>query len=316
MEKNNKNNKKNYPGHSHNFKDNKKVNKKHNPPVKKHHKKKVKGTKELNNNFNNNDTLNINNNKENLKRKKNKTGNNHDIIKIEEQAIIYSDQEMNDLRFDLALKHDQRTYCLYYFSLLKTKHIIIFTFFYKGDYNLRIIKIDLFFIGFILSYVVNALFFNDNTMHQIYEDEGTFNFIYQLPQIVYSTLISSILSMLLEFLALSDDNIIDFKREKNNKNLNERTKNLKKKLNIKYIFYFIISFIFLLFFWYYLSMFGAVYKNTQIHLIKDTSIGFFISLLSPFFFYLLPGLFRIPAISNEKEKRKCLYNISKVIQFF
>ena len=91
-------------------------------------------------------------------------------------------------------------------------------------------------------------------------------------------------------------------------------KNLIKILNIKFIFYFIISTIFLLAFLYYLSMFGAIYKNTQIHLIKDTLISFGMSLLYPFGIYLIPGIFRIPALSKPKKKRICLYSISLLFQ--
>ena len=71
--------------------------------------------------------------------------------------------------YNLALIKDKRTYCQYYISLLKTKHNLIFALFNNDDYNSRIIKIDLFFIGFVIGYVVNALFYNDDTMHNIYE---------------------------------------------------------------------------------------------------------------------------------------------------
>ena len=115
----------------------------------------------------------------------------------------YNDEEMNDLSYKLALKYDKRNFCEFYLSLLKTKHILIFSFYNSNDYNSKIVKIDLFFICFILFYTVNALFFNDNTMHKIYEDQGSFNIIYQLPQIIYSSLISGVLNILLNFLALS-----------------------------------------------------------------------------------------------------------------
>ena len=82
-------------------------------------------------------------------------------------------------------------------------------------------------------------------------------------------------------------------------------------LRIKFILYFILSFIFLLFFWYYLSMFGAVYINTQFHLLKDTLVSFGLSLLYPFGLCLLPGLFRIPALSDPKMKR--IYYFWKLI---
>ena len=41
-------------------------------------------------------------------------------------------------------------------------------------------------------------FFNDRTMHKIYVDRGEYNFYYQLPQIIYSFIISYIIKNLLE----------------------------------------------------------------------------------------------------------------------
>ena len=122
--------------------------------------------------------------------------------------------------------------------------------------------------------------------------------------------------MLLELLALSEDNISDFKKNKKTQNVNKRAKKLRFKLKIKFIFYFIISSLFLLFFWYYLAMFCAVYKNTQRHLMKSTILGFGSSLIIPFFYDLVPGWFRIIAISNPKKGKRYLYNFSKFLQFF
>ena len=61
-------------------------------------------------------------------------------------------------------------------------------------------------------------------------------------------------------------------------------------------------------------MFGAIYKNTQLYLIKDTLISFGLSLLYPFGVYLLPGFFRIPALTAENKDKKYLYQISKLLQ--
>jgi len=54
-------------------------------------------------------------------------------------------------------------------------------------------------------------------MHKIYEDKGKFNFLYQIPQILYSTLISRIIDAIIRPLALSQDNISGFKQEQNKK---------------------------------------------------------------------------------------------------
>ena len=83
-----------------------------------------------------------------------------------------TDSEMNELSYLNAIKIDKRTYLEYYLSLLRTKHLFIFSFWPTFDYNSQIIKIFLFFFNFAFSFFVNAIFFNDETMHKIYEDKG------------------------------------------------------------------------------------------------------------------------------------------------
>ena len=174
----------------------------------------------------------------------------------------------------------------------------------------------IFFFLFCFYYTVNALFFTDNTFHQIYEDYGRFNFIFLLPQIIYSTLISSFISIIIKYFSLSEKNIIEFKNLKQYKESSNKVDELKKCLNKNFIIYFILSFLLLFFFWYYLSAFCVVYKNTQVYLIKDTIISFSASMILPFGLYLIPGILRIPALNKTKKNKKLLYNISKFIQFF
>ena len=228
----------------------------------------------------------------------------------------YIDEEINGLSFNYALQYDKRTFCQYYSSLLKTQHSLMSALFNNNDYNSKIIQMDLFFIGFSIYYTVNALFYNDDTMHKIYESKGDFDLDTQLPIALYSTIISTILNYPLNYLALSNDAIINFKQDNKKINLLKKSKELIKKLTIKFVLYFIISFLFLLFFWYYISIFCVICRNTQFHLLKDTLMSFGLSLIIPFLYYLLPGLFRIPALSNKHKKRECLYNFSKFFQLF
>ena len=261
------------------------------------------------------DSKNINNKRRKKINSKNKSVNKKIIMKSKNE-VIYIDEEINALEYNFALKYDKRNYCNYYISLLKTKHNLIFAFCNNMDYNSKIIKIDLFVIGFVIDFAINTLFYDDETMHNIYKSKGNFDFETQIPIIVYSTLISMVLNVPLNFLALSNDAILSFKQEKIKINIKKRAKDLKYKLNIKFIIYFIISFLLLDFFWYYISMFCAIYKNTQIHLLKDTLYSFGLSLLFPFVIYLIPGFFRLPSLSVGKNTRKCLYNFSKILQSF
>ena len=243
--------------------------------------------------------------------KKEKKLSEQDIKRIKE-ILAYNDKELNELDYKLALKHDKRKMINIYFSFLKTDHILI-KILNSKDYNSRFIKIFLFFYNFSLSYTVNALFFNEDTIHQILEDEGNYNFIYQLPQILYSSIISYLLGMVLDYLALSEDNILELKVERVLKKAIQKAKELLRALKIKFIFFFIISFIFLIFFWYYVVCFCAVYINTQFHLLKDSIIGFGTGLLTPLGMKLIPLVFRIIGLKN---KIKYFFIISKLVQFF
>ena len=149
-------------------------------------------------------------------------------------------------------------------------------------------------------------------MHVIYKDEGKFNFIYQIPQIIYSAIISGVINAIIKRLSLSSKDVIELKKEKNVDKIKVKEKEVLNKLRIKFILFFILSFILLVTFWYYITCFCGIYINTKLHLIKDTIISFALSLLYPFGIYLIPGLFRIHSLkSNNKE---CIYKISNLLQ--
>ena len=274
------------------------------------------------NNNNNNNNKNIKDKLDKISSKnsmltnnKNNNNNNNKLSKTEKERIQYlmqqNDKELNELEYKQALKYDHRTFFEYYCSLLKTNHIIVKVFNLK-DYNSRIIKIYLCFFNFGIYLSINALFFTDKTMHQIYQDDGEFNFVYQLPQIIYSAIISFFCQFIMEKLSLSQDNIIEFKGEKLVGDIAKKAKILLNTLYFKFIIFFIFSFLFLIIFWYYTSCFCAVYKNTQFHLIKDAMISFGTSMITPLGISLIPGLFRIPAL---KKRKSLMFTFSRILQF-
>ena len=121
---------------------------------------------------------------------------------------------MSELNYEDALKKDKRTFIQLYISLIKRKHLFIFSFILQNDFNSLILKIFLFFFTFTIYLIINALFYSDSTMHKIYVDQGKFDFTYQLPQMIYSLLISTILKLLLNFLGLYEEEIFELKNNK------------------------------------------------------------------------------------------------------
>ena len=197
--------------------------------------------------------------------------------------------------------------------MLKKKHLILFTFLPNNDYNLIFIKISLLFLSFSLYFTVNAFFFTDETMHKITVDHGAFDFLYQIPQILYSTIISAVINMILKKLSLSELQILSIKKEKDFKTALKKGKNILRCLKIKFNIFFILSFILSSLFWYFIACFCAVYKNTQDILIKNTFLSFGLSMIYPLGLNLLPGMFRIPALRGPKKDKYYLYKFSTLV---
>ena len=163
---------------------------------------------------------------------------------------------------------------------------------------------------FSLYITINGFFFTDETMHKIYINKGSYNIMYQIPKIIYSSLVSSVINIILRQLSLSESNLINIKREKNKKKIKNDSKDVIKYLKIRFLVFFIVSYILLFFFWYFISCFCEVYTNTQIILIKDSIISFGISMLYPFGLNLFPGFFRIHALKAQKKDKQFIYKIS------
>ena len=98
----------------------------------------------------------------------------------------------------------------------------------------------------------------------------------------------------------------------NNTNIMIKSKQTIHMFRIKFLFFFLIILSLLVLFWFYLACFCAVYKNTQIHLIKDTLISFGTSMIYPFGIYLIPGIFRMNALKGKN--REFMYKVSKLFQ--
>ena len=223
------------------------------------------------------------------------------LIKYNKKIIPkkeYSDYELNELEYDEAIKFDKRSLCEIYWQTLKREHLIFFTFFNCGDYNL-----------------LNVFFFSDDSMHKLFLSYGKYDFIQQIPQITYSTIISQIIEVFLCFLSLTDKYCYEIKSNfiKGNKG------NIAKLFNciyIKLIYFFRFILIFFGIYWYIISVFCGIYRNTQIIFIKDSIISFTVGLLYPFIFYLISVSLRVCSLRNSKKRCKYVYKFSYIIPFF
>ena len=264
---------------------------------------------DINNNKIKNDK--INNINSNIKNNEPSDINNEKVdINDNNEKKVMNNFELNTCPYKDAIKYDKRTYLDYFCSLLKINHILLFALIPSKDYNSKIIKFCVFLFSFSLNLTIEALFYNEDTMHNIYEMEGIYDIIGQISQIIYSSIISCLINIIIKYLALSQKYVIEQKNKKSDVSSDLKYKSIINILFKKFILFFIFGFMLLLFFWYYIACFCAVFNNTQIYLIKDVLIGFGLSLSYPLISYLLSGIFRVIAL---KYKNKCIYKFSNII---
>ena len=162
---------------------------------------------------------------------------------------------------------------------------------------------------------MNVFFFSDESMHKIFLNYGKYNFIQQIPQIIYTTIISQLIEVFLCYLSLTDKHIYNIKNLSQSSDKNAIIKILRC-IKIKLINFYIFTSIFFLFYWYTIVSFCSVYENTQITFLKDSLLSFLLGILYPFVIYLIPSALRILSLRYPKKNLKCIYKLSDIIPFF
>lgn len=215
--------------------------------------------------------------------------------------------------YEEAVEYDNRGFCGYYYSILLYSQLILFTFVLKTDYNLKMLKVSMFFFGFAMYIAFNTLFYSDSTMSHNYQSKGVIDIIYSLPKTIFSSAFCVVITFLLKLLSLSQSDMQKIKEEKDLVKAKEVSHKFIKCLKIKISIFYTILFMFLFIFWYYIAAFCVVYKNTQKHLLKDTLMSFCLSMAYPFLICFVTACFRIWGLTS---KSKCMYGTSKILQMF
>ena len=278
----------------------------------------------------------INNNKKNSKHKRSIKNNknikkestvNINDITVNSKTInvlnldlfpkIKSDLELNNLDYNNSLKYDKRSFFRIYWSIVKREVTILLISFLWKDYNLLNCKLAR--LVFILSTYMafNAIFFDDNSIHKIYLNYGQYIFGHNIPKIIYSIIIAKIIEVFICYLTLTDKYILKILGFKIDQNGQKEALKIFKCFNIKIIAYFVVSFLLIIFYWYLVTAFLAVYQNLQLTFIKNYLISLLFSLIYPFILYLIPTCLRIMALKNIANNYSyIIYKISKLIPIF
>ena len=227
----------------------------------------------------------------------------------------YDDLELNELEYIEAIKYDKRSLFQIYWSTLKREHLLIFTFLNCNDYNLFLIKLSRFIFLVVGDMALNVFFFSDDSMHKLFLNYGKYDIFQQIPQITYSTIISQLIEIFLCFLTLTDKYIYQIKSCLINGQINKINR-IISCIKLKLSIFFIFTFLCFIIYWYIISIFCSVYRNTQIAFIKDSLLSFSICLIYPFAIYFFTSILRICSLRSSKKNMKCIYKLSYIIPFF
>ena len=232
-------------------------------------------------------------------------------IKKGTNKLFQTIYDLQNMSYEEAIIFDKRGYLKMYWGFLVDSQIILGTFCTDNHLDLFIIKLSFLSFNLQINLFLNAFFYTDKYISDAYHNNGVLDFISGLPKAIYSFIALLITTNLLRMLSSSKSelmNLIMKKRKYKNYVCLIRLK--IKKLGIKLIIYFILVFIFSLFFFYYVSAFCAVYRNSQKYWFFGFLESFAIDSSVPFGFCLILAFLRYISV---KKRIKYFYLLADFI---
>ena len=203
---------------------------------------------------------------------------------------------LNNYQYETAIKYETRTFWRVLYIVMISKNNILNTFILKSPLESKPLQICLLLFSYISDLALNTLFYFSDNISDKYHYTGNNLFWYTLFNNILISVISTVLSLIiggiLKLMENSKDNMEEqFKKEEKKlrenpeyKVSNERKNEIKKiiekelkKLKIKMVVFVTLDFILLLLFFYFVTAFCEVYKNTQTSWISDAIVSIIIS---------------------------------------
>ena len=231
------------------------------------------------------------------------------IKELEKDNFIYDKYTTHELLimdFREAILYDNTSFCLTYWGYLKELQLFFNTFFQEIFLELKVIKIYSFILNISIILFFNAAFFYDSLVHKKYKN-NIISFWSILPKSIYCSLSCFIIFSILNSLSNSTREFeIIMKTVFVRNEYIKKCGKIIKTLKIKLTFFFSLNFLLMLFFWYYSSIFCAIYSSSQKEYFKEIITSLLITLCVPFPVSLLLTFLR---------KISLKYKIKKLFSF-
>ena len=236
------------------------------------------------------------------------------INKENRKNLLDSLYDVQDMDYEEAIIYDKRGYIKMYCGYLLDTEIILGTFCNNNQLDLFIIKLSFLLFTFQICFFLNALFYTDKYISNVYFNNGILDIVYQLPKSIYSYIATLITTHLLKILSNSKNEFVKLMKGKYKHKTYINLINTKlAKLKNKLLIYFVLVFVFSLFFLYYTTAFCAVYRNSQTYWIIGCLESIGIDSLVSSIFSIFLALFRYISI---KRRIKYCYIFTNIISMF
>ena len=247
-----------------------------------------------------------------LKEKKNL---NTSILPLNNEINVkeYLTTSMNDLDYDELIIRENRSFWRMFVDKLILNQKLVDLFANNNWIIPKSIKVIFLIVMIDLYFVVNALFYNEEYIRDLYysdEEETFFSFVPRsLNRIIYTTLSSSVLDFIISLLFPTENKIkkILIRKKDNIKEMKNKVFISMKNIINNYWIFIIISYIIAIFSWYYISCFNNVYPYLKIEWIKSSIFIFIDVQIIIFLGCFLFALLRFISIKSKNER---LFRIS------
>ena len=270
------------------------------------------------NNLTNKNMINNHSNKQNTS--KNMLFINMNNTNKEKDHCIFNMKEYLSYTFDEndfydVLDKDKRTFIAYFCEKFKNNQIFINTFFIKEKFRPRSLKILVLIMTIELYFVINAIFYNEDYLADLFyseEEEKFYSFITRrVDEYIYTSAVSGIISYFVSYVFIDEEKIKKiFRRNKEGDlkmkyELSVIVKNIETKFKTIIIFSLCLTIICFV----YISCFNNVYPYIKNEWIKSSIFILLLMQVINFLFTSLECILRYSAIKCNSEK---IFRLSQI----
>ena len=235
---------------------------------------------------------------------------------IKEDFKEYLTPDIDDQEFEDIIQQDKRKFKEYFIESLNEKQLFLNTFNVQDNFRPTSLKMVLFILTLILYAFINALFYGDDEISEIYHIEGEDPFFGFLPRsktrYIYSVIVGTIIGLILSLFFVEEMRMKKiFTREKKNiVNLKVQITKLTREIVIRYIAFFIFVLVLFIILLIYFLCFNYVYPHTQGDWVKSSIFLIILMQILSILVSLLETSLRFIAFKFKSEK---IFRLSKLL---